>query len=423
MIHIRDLTNRLFLWHLSPRPRADRITVQGFIPKGEPRQNHIGQAIWFLSSGYSFVERVQGQENLDDYDGFLIAVPVDSLDDTFNGQVTEEFTAFQPIPPETILCRFPAGQATDRHRLLSMLQTSLCEDIIDQLVLLCTREDIPWSQRTSAAATLAYLDRNRYDTEGITALAMADSLPSRSLAECVELSRSLAMIDFRFYDYFLRQYYYTYGERHIARAFLTAAARRIGDQVVTLCCDQNADSGHNHVARFIADLLPAIPERDLVFALMELAVMRPRRLSPETIERLESWLYNHPIAVSLAPWFIEHARDTFHARLIEQAVDLAARILSQSESAYSEISNIEKSPFPDSRLGAVRAYGVLREVRALPFLESCLDTDWKAMREEAVRSLSTLDSARARTLVEAATNDRAGRIRRTAIDLIKNLDR
>ena len=165
MIHIRDLTNRLFLWHLSPRPRADRITVQGFIPKGEPRQNHIGQAIWFLSSGYSFVERVQGQENLDDYDGFLIAVPVDSLDDTFNGQVTEEFTAFQPIPPETILCRFPAGQATDRHRLLSMLQTSLCEDIIDQLVLLCTREDIPWSQRTSAAATLAYLDRNRYDTE------------------------------------------------------------------------------------------------------------------------------------------------------------------------------------------------------------------------------------------------------------------
>ena len=60
------------------------------------------------------------------------------------------------------------------------------------------------------------------------------------------------------------------------------------------------------------------------------------------------------------------------------------------------------------------AFGALREERALAFLESCLDTDWKEMRAEAVVALSRLDHPRARNLVSEAQQDKAGKVRRIA---------
>jgi hypothetical protein len=416
MADIADLTNHLFLWHLTPRVKADRIAIQGFLPKGQSRQAHVSRAIWFFTGPFSFVRRVQLENKRDDYDAFLVALPIASLGDSWNGQVADELTVFQPVPPDTILTRFPANRATDRAQLLHTLEESLGDDLIDRLVVLCKREDIPWSQRTSPAGLLMYLDRERYDQEHITTLAFQDSFPSLALSDCITLCRSLATIDFRFYHYFLRQYYITYGERHVARALLTAAAGRIGiDRIVTLCCGDSTETGPNLVARFVMDILPHISRKDLAFALFEVRTMRPYRVSDDVTGRLESWLLAQPESVGIAPYFIEHALDIFHARFGKLAVDLAARILAESGTDhYHTLIRIAESSHPQSRLGAVRAFGVMREERALSRLEGCLDTDWKAMREEAIGSLGRLQSARAKELVMAATNDRAGSVRRKA---------
>lgn len=416
MADIADLTNHLFLWHLTPRHKADRIAIEGFLPKGQSRQDHVSRAIWFFTSPFSFVRRVQQENKRDDCDAFLVALPIASLDHSWNGQVADEFTAFQPIPPDAILARFPANRAHDRTPLLHALEESLGDDLIYRLVFLCKREDIPWSRRTSAAGLLMYLDRERYDREHITALAFQDSFPSLVLSDCVTLCRSIATIDFRFYHYFLRQYYITYGERHVARALLTAAARRIGiDRIVALCCGYSTRPGPNLVARFVTEVVPHIPRKDLVFALCEVRTMRPYSVSDDVTAQLESWLFAQPESVDIAPYFIEHALDIFHARFGKLAIDLAARILADSGTDhYHTLIRIAESPHPQSRRGAVRAFGVMREERALSYLEECLDTDWKAMREEAIGSLGRLQSARAKELVRAATTDRAGSVRRKA---------
>jgi hypothetical protein len=418
-----NLTSHLFLWHLTPRAKADRIAVEGFLPKGPARQNHVSRAIWFASSGFSFTERVNNTNQRDIYDAFLVALPVALLDRSWNGQVADEFMAFQPLPPEIILARIPANRAVDRDTLLAVLRESLGGDPIDQLATLCTREDIPWSQRTSPAAALMYLDRSRYEEENLSARAFRDSFPTLSLPECVTLAQSAATIDFRFYHYFLRQYYFTYGERHVARAILTAAARRIGiDRVVSLCCDRSSDPGHNLVSRFLADLLPHFPKRDLVFALIELRAVRPYRESEDVTNRLENWILEQPESIELAPWFIEHAHDLFHARTCNTAIDLAITILRKLDGdPFDTLRELGRSPFPDVRRGVVHAIGVLSEERSLPYLEQCLDTDWKAMREETVKALGRLESDRARQLVTDATQDRAGRVRRAAEQTLANM--
>ncbi len=418
-----NLTSHLFLWHLTPRAKADRIAVEGFLPKGLARQNHVSRAIWFESSGFSFTERVSDTNQRDFYDAFLVALPVALLDDSWNGQVADEFTAFQALPPEIILARIPANRAVDRNELLAVLTEALGGDLIDQLAALCTRDDVPWSQRTSPAASLMYLDRSRYEETNLSALAIRDSFPTLSLPESVTLAQSATNIDFRFYHYFLRQYYFTYGERHVARAILTAAARRIGtDRVVSLCCDRSTDPGHNLVSRFLAELLPHFPKRDLVFALIELRAVRPYHESEDCTKRLENWILEQPESIELAPWFIEHAYDLFHARVCDTAIDLATTILGKNDAdPFDTLRELGRSPFPDVRRGVARALGVLREKRGLPYLEQCLDTDWKAMREEAVKALGRLESDRARQLVRDATQDRAGRVRRTAEQTLANM--
>jgi hypothetical protein len=413
---ITNLTNHLFLWHLTPRDKADRIAEQGFIAKGEALQNHPIRAIWFSSSAFSFVKRVQQERKRESHDCFLVALPIDGLDSSWNGQAADEFVAFQPIPAETILCRFRAEGAVDREQLLITLKGILGEDFIDQIAQLCNREGVPWSQLTSPAAALMYLDRDRYEAEHITAIALEDSLNDRSRSDCISLSERLATIDFRFYHYFLRQYYFTYGERHVARALLTAAARRIGiDRIVALCCDASADPGSNHVARFIQDILPGIPPNDLVFAMIEVRSLRPYRVSQTVTDQLEAWILAQPESVDHAFYFIAHALDIFHARIGKVAVTIAAEILANSgEDVFEAILEIAESSHPASRLGVAQSFGVMREERALNYLEGCLASDWKKMREEAILSLSHLNSERARTLVRNAASDRSGRVRRTA---------
>jgi hypothetical protein len=268
-----------------------------------------------------------------------------------------------------------------------------------------------------------YLDRLRYEETNLSALAFRDSFPTLSLPECVKLVQSAANIDFRFYHYFLRQYYSTYGDQHVARGILTAAARRIGiDRVVLLCCSRSPDPGHNLVARFLAELLSHIPKRDLVFALIELRAVRPYRESNECTDRLENWILEQPESIEFAPWFIEHAHDLFHARQSNTAIDLATTILAKGDTdPFDTLRKLGSSPFPDVRRGVVRALGVLREERGLSYLEQCLDTDWKAMREEAVKALGRLESDRARQLVMDATRDRASRVRRSAEQTLANM--
>ena len=416
MQDIAKLTNHLFLWHLTPGTSADRIAVEGFRPKGPPRQNHVSRAIWFSNSGFGFTKRVLNTRKRDAYEAYLVALPIPLLDHSWNGQVADEFTAFQPLPPDIILARIPAPAGADRDTLRAALLDTLGTDTIDRLASLCTREDIPWHRLTSPAAQLMYLDRSRYETENLSALALHDGLPSLSLPDCVERIRSATTIDFRFYHYILRQYYTTYGERHIARALLTAAARRIGvNRVVSICCDPSADPGHNLVARFLADLLPHIPKPDLVFAMIELRSERTYRESRQDADRLEDWILNQPESHEYAAWFIEHAHDHFHARRQGTVIPLAARILAKYDTdPFTTLRRLGESPFPDVRRGVAAALGELREERGIDYLEQCLDTRWKAMREDVITSLGHLKSERARTLVVRATRDRAGRVRRSA---------
>jgi hypothetical protein len=418
---ISTLTNHLFLWHLTPRVKADRIAVEGFLPKGEAHQSHVSRAIWFSSSGYSFVKHVQQVGKRQEYDAFLIALPIDSLDERWNGQAADEFLAFQPIPPETILCRFSSELATDREQLLRTLKNHLGDDFIDQVAQLCAREDVPWSQRTSPAALLMYLDRRRYDQNHITAIALNDALRKLSRSESISLAEKLSSIDFRFYHHFLRQYYHTYGERHVVRALLTASAKRIGiERIVSICC-RDTDPGPNHVARFIADILPHIPRRDLVLGMIEIRSLRPYRAPAVVTDQLEAWILEQPESVDHAPYLVAHALDIFHARVGKVAIAMAARILGNSgDDPFQMILTIIESPHPASRLGAVQAFGLMREIRALDYLEECLDTDWKEMRAETIRSLSRLDSDRAQALVRNAAKDRAGRVRRVAERVLSN---
>ena len=420
MNRIPTLINHLLLWHLTPSVKADRIATEGFLPKGEARQSHLSRAIWFSSSAYSFVKHAQQVKNPQDYDAFLIALPIDILDDSWNGQAADEFLAFQRIPPETILCRLRAEDATERELLLHALKEQLGADFIDQLAYLCCREDLPWSRRTSAASLLMYLDRQRYDQDHITALALFDAL-DLSRSESVRLAKKLTTIDLRLYHHFLRNYYFVYGERHVVRAFLTAAARRIGvERIVSICCD-NADVGPNLVARLVADILPHITRKDLVFAMIEIRSLRPYRVPEAVTDRLETWILEQPESVEHAPFFIAHALDIFHARIGKAGVTMAARILEHSgEDHLSTLLKIAESPHPLSRLGAVQAFGVMKETRSLGFLENCLEKDWKEMRSETIRSLSTLSSDRARSLVRNATSDRAGRVRRMADQILSD---
>jgi hypothetical protein len=413
---IRDLTNHLFLWHLTPKAKADRISDRGFLPKGKPRQNQIRRPVWFSTSVYSFIEFVKKHQNPKDHVAFLTAVPIDWLDHTWNGQVPDEFTIHQPLPADVILCRFRSDIASDRKALVKVLERHQGPNLIDQLTDLCTKTDIPWSRRTSPAALLLGLDRSRYESETITAYAFVDGLIDRTWEAAKRDAQDVTTIDFRFSTYFLRHYYFTYGERHLARALLAAAARRIGaDRVVDLCIHEDANPRHNPIARFLVDLLPQVSRLDLVFALIELRVMRVKGLSENSIENLEQWLLNSPLSAACAPYFIENGFANFHARYGDVTVDLAARILGAADGdPFHTIQPIAHSIFPDARRGAVRAFGALREERALSFLESCLDTDWKEMRAEAVVALSRLDHPRARNLVSEAQQDKAGKVRRIA---------
>ena len=415
-VNLADLTNHLFLWHLTPTARADRIAAQGFVPKGQPLQNHPSRAVWFNTSAFSFVERIgrfAGRRGGND--GYLVALPVDSLNDHWDGQVADEFTVFQPVPPDTILCRFPADDIRDRAALLKALRSHLAPDVTDQLARLATRTDVPWSRRTSAASTLMYLDRDRYEQEGITAIALSDGLPG---ADGEALAMRMAQIDFRFYHYFLRQYYFTYGERHVARALLTAAARRIGhERVFALCTASDPDPGHHPVARFIYDIRNRITRADLAYAVFELRVMRPGRPYDDYIDRIENWVIEQPDSPGFAPAFI--ATEIFHARFARTAVDLAARVLKAAHpDPYDVLHRLAESPLPQSRLGAARALRTIHDERAIPFLGECLDSRWKKLREEAVWSLGALGSEEALRLVRSAIDDKSVRIRNIANRLL-----
>jgi hypothetical protein len=415
MTPITNLTNHLFLWHLAPTAKAGRICEQGFKPKGQPLQNHPSRPVWFFTSGFSFVERaIRYSGKRGGNEGFLVALPIDALTEPWDGQIANEFMAFQPVPADAILCRFPADEITDRESLLSTLETRLGPDLVDQLTSLSVRDDIPWSHRTSAACTLLYLDRERYERERITSIALADQLQT---TDSDELARRITEIDFRFYHYFLRHYYFEYGERHVARALLTAAARRIGqERVFAMCTDPGADPGHNRIAQLLRDIRPIISKADLTCALFELRVMHPSRLSDTGADQIDRWLLDQAESAELASFHIAHG--DLHGRLGKVGVRLSASALQQHHpDPYAVVSQMAESHLPLARLGAVRAYAVIRDERSIPFLASCLESRWKKMREETVRTLGALASEQAQTLIRSATNDKSGKIR----DLAKKL--
>lgn len=421
-MHIPDLTHHLFLWHLTSRSVADKVVRTGFLPKGPARQDHPARPVWFFSSAYSFVERAgRFLDRRHGDTGFLIALPVDSLNDLWNGQVADEFTVFQPVPADTIVCSFPAEQAIDRAGLLTCLSRQLGPNVIDHLADLSTRADVDWPDRTSAAATLLYLDRARYDAHRITGSALAHGLPG---SDGDALARTMRDIDFRFDHYFLRDYYFTYGERCATRALVTSAARRIGpERAFSLTTDPDAAPGHNHVARFLHDVKQHMPRRDLVRAVFELRVRRSPRPERSTAQRIDDWLLEQPESADIAPFYIAHGQDLFHARLGPLAVDLATRMLAAHHRApFACVRVLVSSPFPMTRLGAIRAFGILRDARALPYLEEALATRWKRMREEAVRSLGQLGTAAAHEQIRRMTEDRAGRVRRAAEQVIEQTE-
>ena len=413
-----DLRDCLFLWHLTPNARADRIETDGFVPKGESRQDHPSRAIWFSSSAYSFMRHATEIDNAETHSGFLIALPISSIAQDWDRQAADEFTAFDPVPAETILCRLPASELRDRQSLADALSRAAGQDVSNTLSQLVLDQDAPWQQRTSPASLLMYLDRARYDRENVTAIALQDALPNLPYKEAVSVCRRLESIDLRFYHFFLRQYYFTYGERHAVRALLTAATRRIGLKRVFSICAKGVDPGPNHVCRFLADVLPHIPSSDLVLGLWESAVMRPRQDKAAKAE-VEDWVQQQEESVPHAWTHIEHGLKTFHARFGEEAVDLSASIVSEAPDAFDRIMSITRSRYPLAQLGAVRALGVVADERAVPYLERCLGERWKRMRQEAVRALGSMDQDRARKLVERAIGDRAGRVRRTARSVLE----
>lgn len=415
MIKNPQLKDSFLLWHTTSTVRADKIAEQGFLPKGEPRQEHASRAIWFFRSGFSLVDRISRHRRPEEFDGFLIALSRDALDDTWVGQAPNEFLVFQPVDPESILCRFPANQAGSREQLLQAIQSHYTEDVLDRLSAHSADDSLPWSSRTEAAGTLLYLSRDRYETDALTDRAFAEAFPLFDIDVSGEWVRRLASIDFRYYHHFLRDYYFTYGERFLARALLTAAARRIGpDRVVSICCDR-ADPGQNPVARYLADICPSIPDPDLTLAVMETRVMRRSKMSAESVEKVEAWLGERPHTVDHALYFIEYGQWIFHARYGETAVDWGAQLLGRSgQDHYEALERITGAVHPMMRMGAIQALGRLRDVRGIDLLEQAMDTRWKRMRERVVQALGRIPFGRAVGLVRTALNDRSGQIRKAA---------
>jgi len=420
---IPDFTNHLFLWHLTPRRNADRIADQGFVPKGERRDGDPARPVWFSHSAFSFVQHIQQEKNRADYDGFLIALPIASLAD-WDGHAPDECLIFQSIPSDDILSRFPADLAQNREGLLAVLQGALGEDVTSRFTTLCLRNDVAWPNRTSPAAQVMYLDRSRYDREKLTALALADGLINTSSVECEALSERMAAIDLRFYGHFLRDYYFTYGERHLGRALIIAAARRLGrDTVADLCLNPATDPGHNHIARLIADIRGHLPTTDMTRSLIELRVARLGP-NPELDKRLDEWILAQPDATDHARYFIERGGMPFHARYGQAAVELGARILASTEAnTYPMLSKMTESPRPNIQLGATTSLGITRDHRAVPYLETCLESRWKRLREEAVRALGRIATKESlRAVRRAAAHDKTKKIRKLATQVLDEVD-
>lgn len=416
------LVNHLLLWHCTFSKNAEAISREGFRPR---RPKWLGRKVtWFSQSAIPFLEMVTAVDQAK-FDGLFCAVNLDryTLGRDYAHQATNVFIFNVPLPEDVIVARFSVADINSLKELKRVLSEQLQCDVGTAFAKICLDETISWNQLTGIAATLRELDSEIYHNTELTKRLICEEVGVVDDSECSRLFSLLVEGNQAFHRRFLQLYYSEYPSPHFTRALMVAGARFVHPVQSLALHDPTIVipdySPHRHrdddesVAALLAEILPKISRKEAVFGAIEMAAMRKFPGDETDLRIIENWIAQHgQLAEEAAFYFIRFGGDTFPSRQWQTAVRMAVAALRGTGVDYFErLSHLTETEYPDTPL-LIRAFGLLKEERAIPYLSSCLKDRRKQIRRHAVEALGQISTPEAIELVKEVANDKAKVVQR-----------
>jgi hypothetical protein len=182
-------------------------------------------------------------------------------------------------------------------------------------------------------------------------------------------------------------------------------------------CLQQAEPS---VVAFLAEVLPRLGRKEVVLGAIEMAAMRKFPGDAVDLEVIEEWIAQQgQLAEEAAFDFIRFGGDSFPSRRDEPAVRMAVAALRGTGKDYFErLLHMGDTDYPITHFGLIRAFGLLKEARAIPYLSACLKDERKQMRAAAVEALGRIGTAEAVERVKQAAHDPAKNVQRAVQSVV-----
>lgn len=422
----RRLVDHSLLWHCTARKNAEAISRAGF-RLGRKRRWHREKVTYFFHSAIPFLEMVTESPDQADCDGLFCAVDLDRY--TFGRDYTHEmmdvFVFHVPLPKDMIVARFGVGNINRRADLKRVLSEHLQCDAGSAFSEICLDEAISWDQVTCIASTLRALDEDSYQNAGVTKRLIREEMGDVDDRECERLSSLLVESHPAFHRRFLDLYYGEYPFPHFARALMVAGARFVHPLRIlafhdpTVVIPDRPESRRYRgddasVAALLAELLPRLGRKEVVFGAIEMAAMRKFPGGEPDLKGIEHWLAQQGALVEeIAFYFVRFGRSSLIIRRGGRAVSMAvAALRGTGRDYYERLSSLAETDDPAAHYGLMQAFGLLKEKQAIPYLSSRLKDERKEMRVHAVEALDQIGTPEAIELVRRAASDKAKAVKR-----------
>jgi len=419
--------NHTLLWHFTHRDHADSISREGFrLSRNAKRWYQRGKATWFFYSASPFLKEVVSWTDKAEGDGFLCAVRTDRyrMGTDYAPEGPDVFVFYVPLPKEAIVARFSLANVSSREDLSLVLSEQIQCDISAAFSGICLDGAIPWHQVGFIASTLRTLDENVYHRISVTGRLLREEMRRRGRQASERLLSLFTEGHPAFSRRFLDRYYGEYPFFHFGRALMVAGAGFLPPLRVLACHDpgvavphRSESEGHPGrapVAALLAEALPCLERTEAVFGAIEMAAMRHFPGDEGDLERIEHWIaqQGRP-GVEAASHFIRFGVDCYPSGRGGIAVRMAvAALWGTGEDPFERLSRMADTDYPSTHFNLIRAFGMMKETRAIPYLASSLRDERKQVRALAVEALGRIGNREALRLVKGAADDPANQVRR-----------
>ena len=406
-----NLVGKLLLWHSTTDDNAEAICREGFRPARKSGKNRIRQGTWFYHVT-TFAETDDDRTV-----GFIVGVDLDRYvrGRDYAHEMANTVIFKIPLPPDRLLAKLSWTDITGAEALVWALCSQWECDLLTELVECCCDKKIPWSQKNSVAEMLWSLAADRYFAASIPCHMLLAEIPELHASEAAELVLLLREKAPRYLDGLLRLYHQTFLTPRFGRATMVAAARFMQPtQLLALsaCSPQQAVSEPENaaVAKFVGEVLPRLPPRELVRGAIEMASMRRFPGNADDITAIGDWVSAraNEEAEEIAFQYIMFSGDSFPARYTPKvARNLAIRILQATgRDHFSRLLALTETDDLDTLAGVTHAFAALGDRRAVPFLAARLKDDRKMPRAETVSALGRIGSPDALAAINTVARDK-----------------